>query len=947
MPQVSGKRVLGVLCAIAAASACANAPAASAARSGPKLVAPANNATVTSVPPFEWKAVRRAAQYEFQLSADPQFESIVLGQGRGSFQTRNTFGTIDETIPNGNYYWRVRWINKGDNASRWSAVRTLRKNWNQAPELVEPINGQAIDYPLTPLILRWLPVRGAYKYNLWIGTDPTLASVDAPVETSGTVFSPPKALAQGRYYWAVAPLDAQKHVGTRSTVRSFEWRWPSSTAVQALDLNDDARVFDPQFTWNPVPGAARYEVEINPSEDFAVGSKVCCTEDVIGTSVSPKDVLPNNTYYWRVRAVDLDRQAGQWNAGTPFRKTFDDVAPTVPDLHMRDNVGDPATDVDLTTPALLDMNHPIVRWDPVPGASSYDLQVAPHVEISPGVFACDWSAPVWEGPTAATAWTPLSRKAPPATPVPGAPTPSSDGRELFTSGESYCVRVRASNEVVSEWTYLNGFGGPAFRYVAAAPGGHTAGPSFTMPSAAYREPVTGFLTTRLPLFTWDPVAGAESYYVVVAKDAAFTHVLDVALTNHPMYSPRKRAALQTYPDETTSYYWAVMPAQQENGEGFFSQPSQNFPRPFEKRSVPPTLMAPAEGEDILRQPVFRWTAAESAHDYQMQVASDPSFSKLLDDVKTAATSHTSEETYPADTVLYWRVRATDARDVGLTWSAVGTFRRRLAIPTLNASNPTSVETIPAFRWDPVQGATSYDMHVEQANGTTRDFTLRGTTFTPIIWYGTGTWRWQVRANFPGKSFREVQGGYTAPQPVIRHIATPSNPRAINRERHILLRWGPSAMAKSYRVQISTSDSFTRIVDRETTDHTSWAPELTQSDFLNGGKFYWRVAALDEGGNLGGWQVAQLRTRRGFALSASGFVRRRVPSVVRVRVRDGKSRGVRDVKIVVTGAGVRKRVRRTNREGRVEFKVRARRRGKLTIRASKRRYRTATTTVPVR
>jgi hypothetical protein len=51
--------------------------------------------------------------------------------------------------------------------------------------------------------------------------------------------------------------------------------------------------------------------------------------------------------------------------------------------------------------------------------------------------------------------------------------------------------------------------------------------------------------------------------------------------------------------------------------------------------------------------------------------------------------------------------------------------------------------------------------------------------------------------------------------------------------------------------------------------------------------------------------------------------------------------------VVTGAGVRKRVRRTNREGRVEFKVRARRRGKLTIRASKRRYRTATTTVPVR
>lgn len=942
--------MLGALCVVAVTAAVVTAPAARAARSGPALVAPANNATVATVPPFEWKAVRGAATYEFQLSADRQFESIVLGQGGGNFQTRNTFGTIDETIPNGTYYWRVRHINVRDNASRWSEIRILRKNWNEAPELVEPINGQAIDYPLTPLILRWLPVRGAYKYNLWIGTDPTLASVDAPVETSGTVFSPPRALAQGHYYWAVAPLDAQEHVGTRSAVRSFEWRWPSSTAVQALDLSDDARVFDPQFTWNPVPGAARYEVEINPSEDFAVGSKVCCTEDVIGTSLSPKAVLPNNTYYWRIRAVDLDRQAGQWNAGTPFRKTFDDVTPTVPNLHMRDNVSDPATDVDLTTPALLDTENPIVRWDPVPGASSYDLQVAPFVDIDPDpdkdVFACDWSNPAWSGATAATAWTPLASSKSGETPVPGGPT-TAFGGPTFASGASYCVRVRASNEVVSEWTYLNGFGGPAFRYVAAAPGGHTAGPSFTMPSAAYREPATGVLTTRLPLFTWDPVDGAKSYYVVVAKDAAFTHVLDVALTNHPMYAPRKGSGLQTYPDETTSYYWAVMPAQEANGEGFFSQPSQNFPRPFEKRSVPPTLMAPAEGENILRQPVFRWTSAESAHDYQIQVASDASFSALLADVKTAATSYTSEETYPADTVLYWRVRATDARKVGLTWSAVGTFRRRLAIPTLSAANPKSVETIPAFRWDPVQGATSYDLHVEQANGTTRDFTLRGTTFTPIIWYGTGTWRWQVRANFPGKSFREVQGGYTAPQPVTRHIATPSNPRAINSERHMLLRWGPSAMAKSYRVQISTSDSFTRIVDRTTTDHTSWAPELTRSEFLSGGRFYWRVAALDEGNNVGGWRVAQLRTRQGLVLSASGFMRRHSRGDVRVRVRDGRRRAVRKARVVLTGAGTGRHVRRTNRDGDVTFRVRPRRRGNLTIRASKRRYRSATTTLPVR
>ena len=90
---------------------------------------------------------------------------------------------------------------------------------------------------------------------------------------------------------------------------------------------------------------------------------------------------------------------------------------------------------------------PIVQWDPVPGASSYEVQVAP----SPGGSSCDWTSKVVDDDTASTAWTYMSTNAPTQTPGPTAwPTavyqhlvPPSHG---LVKGGSYCVRVLARSD---------------------------------------------------------------------------------------------------------------------------------------------------------------------------------------------------------------------------------------------------------------------------------------------------------------------------------------------------------------------------------------------------------------------------------------------------------------------------------------------------------------------
>jgi hypothetical protein len=924
------------LLTIALAGAALVMPATAAAAPGrPALASPAPDANVQGVPAFIWGKVKGADRYEFQLAADPSFGSIV---SKGSFQTRNTAASIDRSLPDGEYHWRVRGINAKGDAGRW-ATRSLTKGWTVRPELLAPADGAGVPFPTTPLLLRWSSVPRAYKYRVYIATDPGLGTLvvkdgSGPISTSGTVYSPAIALAPGRYYWAVEAVDASSHRGARSAVGSFDWSWPSATSTTVSDLIDEPVVMDPHLAWNPVPGAVGYDVEVNYSDDWSVGSKVCCSAITRGTELSPTVILPNNVYNWRVRAIDPDGNYGQWNVGTPFDKHFGNVPPTIQNLRLRDREGDLAAGTATSTP--------IVVWDPVPGAADYEYQIVPRT-----LGVCDWTQPdasdVWRNTvTASTAWTPLATYGPGVDP----PDPrytqvgvATDSQPV--SGKQYCFRVRArtgNSAVFSDWTQLGGLGAAGFTYTAPPVSGDPLGMAT---DATYRLPVHGSSTPRSPLFTWNPVAGANSYWVVVAKDAAFTEIFDVAFTRITAYSPRLAKSPETYPDDTTPYYWAVLPSPETIGGNVGTVPAQQSPRSFVKASDAPALITPAGGSDVASQPVFRWSWREGAKDYRLQVAQDPTFGDPLDDVKTQATSFTPTKSYPADTVLYWRVRVTDVKDRGLSWSPTGTFRRRLPIPRHADDNPTGGPTIPALAWLPVQGAESYSIHADQADGTTRDYTLRGTVFTPNIFYGTGVWHWQIRANFPGGS----QSGWSAATPFTRTIPPPDGVNAINKDGRLLIGWEPSVMAKKYRVEISASNSFSSIAYSATTENLANAPTLTSSAFLDGGTLYWRVAAIDEGNNVGGFATGEFRTPKRMIVRVSGGVNRTAKSKVIVTATDARGRVVKRAKVKVSGAAHAK-AKRTGKKGTATFVLRGRRKGTVTFRVARSGYRTGVATLVV-
>ena len=621
-------------------------------------------------------------------------------------------------------------------------------------------------------------------------------------------------------------------------------------------------VVDPQFSWLPVPGAVGYQVEVNASQDFPVGSKWCCDGTNPGTTLSPQGLLANGTYYWRVRAIDVNGDAGVWNVGQPFTESFDLVSPSIQNLALVD-IRNGMAQLAPGSPT----DTPVITWNPVPGASSYEAQLTPYANG----FGCNWSsnAIVQDITTASTAWTPLSggqHIGPGAWPNPEQRSPIAPG--------SYCFRLLArrddgaqNGQIVSDWTQLGGSNSPAFDFL----GPPTSTATLQQINASdYLLPQTGVTTPRTPLFTWNEVPGANGYYVVVARDQAFTDVIDIGYTNVPAYAPQAGNSAP-YADETTSYYWAVVPAacglgtvtaicqngNAPNGSGVNSDPEagEDAPQYFNKSSTPPTPVSPTGGATVETQPSFAWTSAEGERNYRLQVAADPSFANPLVDITTDSTSYTTTATLPADKTLYWRVRANDTNQ-GLNWSTISTFTHHLPAP-YPTGNPTGGATIPLLTWNAVPGAVSYDLHLDQADGSTKDWSVDSPAATFTSWTGTGIWRWQVRADFPGSN---ASSAYSTPEnQFVRVIPAPPGVSATKNGTRIIISWTPVSYAVQYQVQLSATPGFASPVAADTTDNSAWVPQIQPTTANQ--TLYWRVAVVDAGGNVGAWHSGVFRVAK--------------------------------------------------------------------------------------
>jgi hypothetical protein len=192
----------------------------------------------------------------------------------------------------------------------------------------------------------------------------------------------------------------------------------------------------------------------------------------------------------------------------------------------------------------------------------------------------------------------------------------------------------------------------------------------------------------------------------------------------------------------------------------------------------------------------------------------------------------------------------------------------------------------------------------------------------------------VRAEFP-KTSGFATGPWSGFTNFTRTLSEPANVRTSLSGNHLLLSWGWKLGAKNFRVQVSPRQDFTTLIEDVTTDNTSYAPLLLHYNYVNGGNLFWRVAAMDESRNVGEFAPAQkINIAQRLRVALTGQPRRRQFRRLTITVSDPAYRAVRSATVRVSGAGIRARSGRTNRFGRVTFRLRPMKKGRLTFRATK-------------
>jgi hypothetical protein len=348
----------------------------------------------------------------------------------------------------------------------------------------------------------------------------------------------------------------------------------------------------------------------------------------------------------------------------------------------------------------------------------------------------------------------------------------------------------------------------------------------------------------------------------------------------------------------------------------------------------------------------QWTPLLGAAYYDVQIATDPNFSNIVDSATTDSPSYAPPSSLPASQLYYIRARADDGYGNGLAW-ATTTFAAPLAVPVLSPSagdvNPPALDGIPTYSWGVVPGAVSYDFHVDYPDGTSDDFTnLSSTVAVPIKWDGTGVWRWRVRAEFPKADGSTVPGGWTADQSYTRTFGEPVGSRAVATKTQMILSWEPEQGAKQYHLQVSTDPDFQDTIEDVTQDGVRFAPTLTNDAYAKGGNLYWRVQGVDAEGNLGDWStVTKIALAKGMTLQVGATPKKNTTSNVKITVKALAGGAVKGVTVRVVGAGTIQRAKQTDKKGTVTLKVHPTKAGNLIFRATKAGFQLATVTIKVK
>lgn len=364
-----------------------------------------------------------------------------------------------------------------------------------------------------------------------------------------------------------------------------------------------------------------------------------------------------------------------------------------------------------------------------------------------------------------------------------------------------------------------------------------------LPNLIFPEDGQNYVQTRnLPL-QWDETVLCNIQVSATNDFSQNTIILDTVLTGSTLFINGL--------SQSTDYYWRLrtdLNSDNWTETNMFTTTSN---------PVIPTLLQPENEMKRLADTVhFNWSDDLVNVEYEIQTASNSSFTSNLISAKTTDTSF-SIPNFEFGHKYHWRVRSFNVDGLVSSWSNSSEFTIRLETPELlfPSQNYFRADTSITFQWLEVFDAPVYRFQLSKDSSF--DENIIDTSFYRLgykvddLEYNQDYF-WRVRVYNYNNNRSEWSGARRLKtamrKPILEH---PVNDTLIY-TKDIKFNWIDKSDAESFQIQISDDSLFANKFIDERTDTNSFTADSLESNR----KFFWRVIAINNEFEKSKWTEAR-------------------------------------------------------------------------------------------
>ena len=785
----------------------------------PEPILNAENDPATGKPVITWEADGEADHYEICRSTSKT-------KGYKSIGTTGETAYQDESASAGKtYYYKVKAICAADEAlssdqSKYVTVKCLY------PRPVAEVSNNSSGYP----VIKWEKISGAKKYDVYYSTEED-GDYKKLTSTSSTSYTHSKAASGKSYYYQVRAYgSSSSYAGAFSNIVSGV----KKLAVPSLTVTTNNDEGTAKLTWKKITGASGYELQCSIN-----GGEFQTIEIVNGTSYTYVGMAVGSSYTFRLSALCDNAEA-----------TSDYSAEKTVSVKC----GKPVLTIESD-----EAGKPVLTWEPVEGATTYEIQMATsskgkyktlaevtgtefvHVDAATGktcyykVRAIDANGNAGDfcSYKSATAKCEAPANVEVTNNASGYPVIKWEKVDVAKKYEVYYSETedgtykKLTTTSSASYTHSKAASGKGYFYKVCAYGASTAS------TGAFSEVVYGVRKLAVPSITvttnndagtakitWKKITGAISYELQLSINGGeFKTIEGINGTSY------------TYVGMKVGNSYAFhLRAVSSNAD---ASSDYSVEKTVFVKCAKPVLTAT---NDETGKPVLAWEAIDGAAEYEIQMAtSSKGKYKQLAIVTDPNFVHADAE---RGKTYYYKVRAIDENGNSGEFCSYKSATCKCEAPVITEVT-TNSSGYPMIKWDKVEGAKKYEVWYS----TTEDGTYKKLTTTSSTSYTYSKAKMDTEYFFKvcayGAStasmgeFSEIVSG-------IRKLAQPSISLTTSQSnRKVTIKWKKVTNAKSYELQVSINGGEFKTI------FTDNKLSFVHENLVPGNQYTYRVRAIGE------------------------------------------------------------------------------------------------------